>query len=125
MGLGLLLSIPAAGFIWPNDSDYHRIADSICTAHRDLLDRFGKVILLLLMGFVWLRTGKIRRISPVNAIRGTWKKSQESKRTAFPIQKKGLTCWLALRQLLSGKRRYIGACMVAVYWCSSPLSLAG
>lgn len=72
------------------------------------------VILLLLMGFVWLRTGKIRRISPVNAIRGTWKKSQESKRTAFPIQKKGLTCWLALRQLLSGKRRYIGACMVAV-----------
>lgn len=72
------------------------------------------VILLLLMGFVWLRTGKIRRISPVSAIRGTWKKSQESKRTAFPIQKKGLTCWLALRQLLGGKRRYIGACLVAV-----------
>lgn len=71
-------------------------------------------ILLLLLGFVWLRTGKIRRISPVNAIRGTWKKSQESKKAAFPIQKKCLSFWLAMRQLLSGKRRYIGACLVAV-----------
>jgi putative ABC transport system permease protein len=71
-------------------------------------------MLLLLMGFVWFCTGKIRRISPVRAIRGTWKKSQKNKRTAFPIQKKGLTCWLALRQLLSGKRWYMGACLVAV-----------
>lgn len=113
MGLGLLLSIPAAGLICRMTvTTTGLLIPSALPIGICLLAL--AVILLLLMGFVWLRTGKIRRISPVSAIRGTWKKSQESKRTAFPIQKKGLTCWLALRQLLSGKRRYMGACLVAV-----------
>ena len=113
MGLGLLLSIPAAGFICRMTvTTTGLLIPSTLPIGICLLAL--AVILLLLMGFVWLRTGKIRRISPVSAIRGTWKKSQESKRTAFPIQKKGLTCWLALRQLLSDKRRYMGACLVAV-----------
>ena len=110
---GTLLSIPAAGLICRMTVTTtgllipSALPVGICLAAL-------AAILLLLMGFVWLRTGKIRRISPVSAIRGTWKKSQESKRTAFHIQKKGLICWLALRQLLSGKRRYMGACLVAV-----------
>lgn len=113
MGVGLLLSIPAAGFICRMTVTTtgllipSTLPVGICLAAL-------AAILFLLMGFVWLRTGKIRRISPVSAIRGTWKKSKESKRTAFPIQKKGLPFWLALRQLFSGKRRYIGACLVAV-----------
>lgn len=113
MGLGLLLSIPAAGLICKMTvTTTGLLIPSALPIGICLLAL--AVSLILLMGFVWLRTGKIRRISPVSAIRGTWKKSQENKRTDFPIQKKGLTCWLALRQLLSGKRRYMGACLVAV-----------
>lgn len=113
MGLGLLLSIPAARFICRMTvTTTGLLIPSTLPMGICLIALAG--ILLLLMGFVWFRTGKISRISPVNAIRGTWKQSQESKRTAFPIQKKGLPFWLALRQLLSGKRRYIGACLVAV-----------
>lgn len=113
MGVGLLLSIPAAGLICRMTVTTTGLLIPSALLIGICLFALA-VILLLLMGFVWLRTGKIRRISPVSAIRGTWKKSQESKRTAFPIQKKGLTCWLALRQLLSGKRRYMGACLVTV-----------
>ena len=110
---GTLLSIPSSGFICRMTVTTtgllipSTLPIGICLAAL-------AAVLFLLMGFVWFRTGKIRRISPVDAVRGTWKKSQESRRTAFPIQKKGLTCWLALRQLLSGKRRYIGACLVAM-----------
>ena len=110
---GMLLSIPAAGLIFRMTITTTGLLISSALPVEICLAALA-AILLLLLGFVWFRTGKIRRIYPVNAIRGTWKKFQESKRTAFPIQKKGLTYWLALRQLLSGKRRYMGACLVAV-----------
>ena len=113
MGVGTLLSIPVSGFICRMTVTTTGLLVPSALPMGICLVALA-VILFLLMGFVWLRTGKIRRISPVSAIRGTWKKSQESKRTAFPIQKKGLSSWLALRQLLSGKRRYMGACLVAV-----------
>ena len=110
---GLLLSIPAARFICQMTVTTtgllipSTLPVGICLAAL-------ATILLLLLGFVWFRTVRIGRISPVNAIRGSWKKSKGSKRAALLIQKKGLSFWLALRQLLSGKRRYIGACLVAV-----------
>ena len=113
MGVGLLLSIPAAGLICQMTVTTTGLLIPSALPMGICLGVLAS-ILLLLLGFVWLRTGKIRRISPVNAIRGTWKKSQESKKAAFPIQKKCLSFWLAMRQLLSGKRRYIGACLVAV-----------
>lgn len=87
MAAGMLLSIPAAGLI----------CQMTVTATGLLIPS------ALPMG-----------ISPVNAIRGTWKKSSKRKRAVFPIHKKGLLFWLALRQLSSGKRRYLGACLVAV-----------
>ena len=113
MGVGLLLSIPAAGLICQMTVTTTGLLIPSALPMGICLGVLAS-ILLLLLGFVWLRTGKIRRISPVNAIRGTWKKSQESKKAVFPIQKKCLSFWLAMRQLLSGKRRYIGACLVAV-----------
>ena len=113
MGVGLLLSIPAAGLICTMTVTATGLLIPSALPASICLTALA-AILLLLMGFVWFRTGTIRRISPVNAIRGTWKKSQESKRAAFPIQKKGLPFWLALRQLLSGRRRYMGACLAAV-----------
>lgn len=113
MAAGTLLSIPAAGLICRMTVTTTGLLIPPALPIGICLLALA-VILLLLMGFVWLRTGKIRRISPVSAIRGTWKKSQESKKAAFPIQKKCLSFCLAMRQLLSGKRRYIGACLVAV-----------
>lgn len=113
MGAGMLLSIPAAGFIcrMPVTTTGLLIPSAlpmgICLAAL-------AAILLLLLGFVWFCTARISQISPVSAIRGTWKKSGANPRKGFPIKKKGLICWLALRQLLSGKRRYIGACLVAM-----------
>ena len=113
MGLGLLLSIPAAGLIGQMTvtTTGLRIPSALPVG---ICLGVLTAILLLLLSFVWFRTGTIGRISPVKAIRGTWKKSQESKKAAFPIQKKGLSFWMAMRQILSGKRRYIGACLVAV-----------
>ncbi len=113
MAAGMLLSIPAAGFICQMTVTTtgllipSALPASICLAAM-------AVIFSLLMGFVWLCTGKISRISPVSAIRGNWKKSFKSKRAGFRIQKKGLSFWLALRRLFGSKRRYIGACLVAV-----------
>lgn len=113
MGLGTVLSLPAAGLICRMTVTTtgllipSTLPIGICLVALT-------AVLLLLLGFVWLRTGKIRRIFPVNAIRGSWEKSVGRKRAAFPIQKNGLSFWLALRQLVSSKRRYIGACLVAV-----------
>ena len=75
------------------------------------------VICILLILFVTLRLKGVHQISPMEAIRG---QQQEEKKTIkkrmywsiFPAR--GLTVYLAMRQLMFGKRRYIGACMVAV-----------
>ncbi len=114
MAAGTLLSVPAAGLICQMTVTTtgllipSALPLGICLAAL-------AAILLLLMGFVWLRTGRISRISPVNAVRGTWKKSSGSRRAALPVKKKGISFWLALRQILSSRRRYIGACLVAVF----------
>lgn len=81
----------------------------------------------LLAGFVYLKTAGIERITPMNAIRGTdWAKTSvnairgmdRTKRAEsgghFPIHKKAVCFWLALRQVETGKRRYLGACLIAV-----------
>lgn len=72
------------------------------------------VIWLFLMGFVVLRTGKIGRIKPMQAIRKeTEKMCFRPERTLCAVGK-GLYLRLALRQITSGKRRYIGTLIVAV-----------
>lgn len=70
-------------------------------------------ILLLLAGFIMLKTKKIVKITPMAAIR------QETEAMKFDTQKSvsafGNTIHLrlALRQLLTGKRRYLGALITA------------
>ena len=113
MAGGTLLAVPAAGLICQMTvTTTGLLIPSVMPVGICL--PVLSVILLLLLGFVWLCTARISRISPVNAIRGTWKKFVGRKRPAFSIQKKGLICRLALRQLTSEMRRYIGACLVAV-----------
>mgnify|MGYP005803606749 FL=1 len=50
----------------------------------------------------------------MKAIRGEMGNTVIKQKAIVPIRKNGLGFWLALRQLLTGKRRYVGACMVAM-----------
>ncbi len=68
----------------------------------------------ILAGFVWLKTGQASKITPMEAIRDTDRNGGAKKAGYSPINQKGLCFWLALRQVVSGRRRYLGACLVAV-----------
>ncbi len=67
----------------------------------------------VLAGFVWLRTAQLEKITPMKAIRDGDRKGSIERAGHSPICQKNLCFWLALRQVTSGKRRYLGACFVA------------
>ncbi len=73
---------------------------------------FG-VVLTLLLGFAAWKTGAINAIAPLRAIRGT--QSQNSARLSgfAEIRKEGLELCLALRQLATGIKQYVGVCATA------------
>jgi len=70
------------------------------------------IILLILLGFIALRTARVERIAPLQAIREAGRAPRKA--AATPFRREGLPFWLALRQLASGWGRYLGACAVAV-----------
>lgn len=72
------------------------------------------LLFLVLIGFMIFKTGKIKRITPMKAIRGEAFSPGASVKKGFPIRGKYLKCSMALRQLTSGARRYAGACIVAI-----------
>lgn len=72
------------------------------------------VVFLILMGFVYFKTIRIGKITPLEAISKGSATSQTKKPTLFKIQKNCLGLWLAVRQLTWGIRQYISACIVAV-----------
>lgn len=67
-------------------------------------------LLLLLGGFLLLRTGKIMAVRPMQTI-GVWGAGKES---ASPIRKNNLALWLAIRTLLSGKGKYTGLLIISL-----------
>ncbi len=67
----------------------------------------------VLAGFVWQRTAKLEKITPMKAIREADRNGDTGKTGRSPIRQKNLCFWLALRQVVSGKKRYLGACFVA------------
>lgn len=71
------------------------------------------LVFVILIGFVWLKTAQIEKITPLKAIRSTYGNDNMIKAGHSPIHQKGLCFWIALRQVVSGKRRYLGACLVA------------
>lgn len=75
---------------------------------------FFAAIIVLLGLFIVLRTRKIIKISPMSAIRGETEKSRFSPQKTPCAFGKALHFRLALRQLISGKRRYIGALATAM-----------
>lgn len=72
------------------------------------------LVFVLLSGFIYLKTAKMERITPMKAIRSTDRKENRRIDGYFPIRKKGLCFWLALRQVETGKKRYLGVCLIAI-----------
>lgn len=69
----------------------------------------------VLAGFVWLRTEQLEKITPMKAIRGADRNGGMGKAGHSPIHQRHLSFWLALRLVVSGKKRYLGAFFIAVF----------
>lgn len=78
-----------------------------------LVSACAAVMIILLAVFVWLRTGKIRGISPVKAAQREQEPGESIRKRLLPVSGKGVGFWLALRQLMTGWLRYGGICIVA------------
>lgn len=71
------------------------------------------VLFVLLNGMILFMLRRIGKICPMDAIRDDITLKTENHTHSF-LAKKGLPFWIALRQTIFEKRRYIGACMVAI-----------
>lgn len=69
-------------------------------------------LLLLLIVFVFVKTRKIAKITPVRAISGGKESIYFDSRIKMPIRKNGLSGWLAFRQFTSAKRQYVGTILI-------------
>ncbi|MDC7288716.1 FtsX-like permease family protein [Blautia schinkii] len=74
---------------------------------------FG-IILLVLLGFTALKLRKILLVTPMKAICGDMAEMKWSPGRGSVIKGERLPFQLALRQLRTGKKRYISACLIAV-----------
>ncbi|MBE5944989.1 MAG: FtsX-like permease family protein [Lachnospiraceae bacterium] len=70
------------------------------------------VIFVIITVFIAIKLIKISRITPVSAINGGRKDVHFSSLFKLPISKKALGTSLAYRQLVSGKKQYIGAVLI-------------
>ena len=78
--------------------------------------------------FILIATSKISRISPVRAISGNISDAHFDSRLDLPIHARPLSFFLALRQLGSRKKSYIGTVLIVtmlVYFVVSIMILAG
>jgi len=69
-------------------------------------------IFVIIIIFIAIKLIKISRITPVSAINGGRKDVHFSSLFKLPISKKALGTSLAYRQLISGKKQYIGAIVI-------------
>lgn len=69
---------------------------------------------LVLAGFIWWKTNRIAQISPMEAIRQTGSAGAGFRRGLPAVTGKRLPRSLAIRQLLTRKRNYLSACLVAL-----------
>lgn len=71
------------------------------------------VMLLILLAFILKKVSKIEKVAPLDAIQGRIQSGENKKGKRF-IRKKYLHLNLALRQIVSGKKRYAGICIIAL-----------
>lgn len=110
---GMLLSIPVSGLVSSGMLTTTGVRIPVDLPVVWIILSFA-AIQVLLMGFVILRTGKLSRIKPMQAIREDAEKIRFRPERTLSAFGKGLHLRLALRQIVLGKRRYIGAFIVAV-----------
>lgn len=116
LGLGLLAGLPASLLLVRTINSMIvpvtgiRIPDKMPLA---LFAGYYGFIFLILTLFIIFKANRIGRISPMTAIRGGRAEIYFSSRFQTEIYEKGMQFWLALRQLTSGMKSYIGACMIA------------
>lgn len=112
MVIGLLLTIPVSRFVCNVTLTTTGIR---VPARFPVLWCMGvfALILLLLGAFILWKTGRIGKISPMRAIRGETESTALANQRMPAIGGIGLGFQLAVRQLLTNKRRYLSACAVA------------
>lgn len=71
------------------------------------------ILLALLTFYTFVKSSRVEHVSPMTAIRGGKKEVHFDSRIKVGIYAKALQFFLALRQLVSGKKRYLGAGMIA------------
>lgn len=64
--------------------------------------------------FIFLKTMRISEIKPIRAINGIVENGATRLKAKSIISQKWLSFHLAIRQLLSGKKRYFGSCVAAI-----------
>lgn len=72
------------------------------------------IILFLLTAFIICKTAKIGCITPMKAIRGETEGISFDPQKSPAISGKRIPLSLAVRQLITGRKRYISACIVAI-----------
>ncbi len=113
MVLGIFLSIPFSSLVRSMTLTTTGVRMPISLPVVWTLCSFG-MILLLMIEFIILRTRKIGKIKPVQAILGTTQKisiNMQKRISAFGTK---IYFRLAFRQLITEKRRYISALIVAI-----------
>lgn len=66
-------------------------------------------IMGFLLLFIWLKLRKLKEITPIQAMSGGKESVYFSSRLEMPIRKRGMSFWLAFRQLTSNGKQYISA----------------
>ena len=114
--LGMLLAVPAAGLISRMTVTTTGVLIPVTFPVLPCMGVFA-ILLLVPVSFCILRFRNIKRIAPMAAIRGESDTVSASGTKFFRngICSGGLSFHLALRQVLTGRRRYAGACLVAVF----------
>lgn len=111
--LGLLFSMPLSSFICGETLTTTGILiPSSLPALWCTLSSIG--IMLILICAIIVKTRKISRITPIETIRGERSNERPSSGNFLPIHGKALHITLALRQLLTGKHKYLGVGIIAV-----------
>lgn len=113
VAVGIPLAIPLVGLV------NHMTLPMTCLAASDNLSwaqclSAGAGILLFITCYTALKLRKIQHITPLRAISEGREDVYFASRLQTGIYKKGLNLWLALRQLVSGGKQYLGAGVIAV-----------
>lgn len=91
------ITTPVVGILTPNH-----------LAHIPCFSALLAVLGFLLL-FIWLKLRKLKEITPVQAISGGKESVYFSSRLEMPVRKRGMSFWLAFRQLTSNGKQYISA----------------